>query len=121
MAPAGNRVNGRAPRNQGTCKSGFRKVAKMRMVCAKIGGRTCKSGSRDANGRCKRAALSAEQKARKKVLAKAYRMRKRNLAKREGGALSAAFSALKKVRREARKKNFPSMIPRRSLRSGGPI
>jgi hypothetical protein len=48
-------------------------------------------------------------------------MRKRNLAKREGGALSAAFSALKKVRREARKKNFPSMIPRRSLRSGGPI
>jgi hypothetical protein len=49
-----------------------------------------------------------------------YRMRKRNLARREGSAVGAAFSALKKARKKvAAIAPMPSrMTTRRSLRSG---
>jgi hypothetical protein len=69
-----------AKRGQGGCgdPTKYHKVSRLRRVCVAINGRrrTCKSGTRLANGKCKRAPLSAEQKHTARVQAKMRRSAK---------------------------------------------
>lgn len=90
----------RAKRGQGGCgdPNKYHKVSRLRRVCVAIHGRrrTCKSGVRLANGKCKRSALSPEQKARGRLLAKATRMGKRINQKRADSNIGKAFRAIKR-------------------------
>lgn len=100
-----------ARRGQGVCKAGFHKVRKTRLVCAKIGGRVCRSGVRLENGKCKRMALTEAQKDRKRRLAKAYRMGERIKQKRMNSNAGLVLRAIKKAGRRARRERMGTVAP----------